>query len=212
MGGLTVACVLRSGGEYQPHHVQVLARQVAHHMPGARFACLTDLDAIEGVECLPLQFCWPGWWSKVELFDHFKGRTLYLDLDTIVLGDMAPLANGSFRMCRHPRPISSTDPRRPWLSPVMAWDGDYSQIPFAFEQMGAHVMATYTTAAQWGDQAFIAERAELHGPVEDFPTGAVTHYRYLRDAAPPAGALAVVFASGHRPWNCGKPWARHWWP
>lgn len=211
--GLTVACVLRSGGEYGPRHVRALADQVAHFMPGTRFACLSDQE-VPGVECLPLQFMWPGWWSKVELFDHFKGRTLYLDLDTVVLGDLAPLVDGKFRMCLHPKAISHTDPRRVWLSPIMSWDGDYSQIPFAFEQMGARVMATYTTAEQWGDQAFIAERATLLGSVGDFPPRAIAHYRYDcagRTAVPPR-ALAVVFAAPHRPWNVPQAWARRWWP
>lgn len=213
---LTVACVLRSGGEYGPRHVQVLAAQVAHFMPGTRFACLTDVD-VPGVECLPLQFMWPGWWSKVELFDHFKGRTLYLDLDTLVLGNLAPLAaagDGQFRMCLHPKPISHTDARRVWLSPIMSWQGDYSQIPFAFEQMGQRVMATYTTPEQWGDQAFIAERAALLGPIVDFPARAVAHYRYdcTGGRTPPARALALVFAAPHRPWTVPQAWARRWWP
>lgn len=211
--GLTVACVLRSGGEYGPRHVQVLAAQVSHFMPQARFACLTDVN-VPGVDCLPLAFNWPGWWSKVELFDHFKDRTLYLDLDTVLLGDMSPLADGAFRMCLHPRQISHTDKRRPWLSPVMSWQGDYSQIPFAFEQMGSRVMATYHTAEQWGDQAFIAERAGLLGQILDFPALAVAHYRYEcvgRDPAPQR-VRAVVFAAPHRPWNVPQSWARRWWP
>src|SRR5690554_2916161 len=88
-------CVLRSGGDFTPRHVQVLADQV----PG--LVCLSDAP-VPGVETIPLQHNWPAWWSKLELCrPDIEGDLLYLDLDTVVPGDLAPLieaANGKTTM------------------------------------------------------------------------------------------------------------------
>lgn len=194
--GLTVACVLRSGGIYEPKHVLGLRRQAAAYAPGARFVCLSDVP----VECerVPLESGWPGWWAKVELFRHFKGRTLYLDLDSVIVGDTCPLATGEFLMVRN------------WAVPhlftsaVMSWDGDYSRIADAFEPVADRVIETYITCEQWGDQAWIAEQA---GDARAFPEGAIQQYSggVLRRAH-----RIIAFTAKRPPWN-GPSWARHWW-
>lgn len=201
MAGLTVACVLRSGGVYRPEHVEGLRAQVSHWLPGVRFVCLSDME----VDCerVPLEAGWPGWWSKVELFRHFKGRTLYLDLDTVLVGDPEPLMTGEFLMCRnwvHPHLLTSA---------VMSWDGDYSHIADEFGPVAARVMAEYVTCERWGDQAWIAERA---GDARTFPDGAVVSYRFSLQERfpPPPDALVVAFNGTHLPWN-GPQWARRWW-
>jgi hypothetical protein len=58
------------------------------------FYCLTnyegnDLPAIK----IPLKNQWPGWWSKMELHrsDLPAGRTLYLDQDTYIVGNLQPV-------------------------------------------------------------------------------------------------------------------------
>lgn len=202
---LTVACVLRSGGAYNASHVAGLQAQVRHWLPQARFVCLSDVPV--NCERVPLQTSWPGWWAKIELFRHLTGRTLYLDLDTVIVADPAPLVTGRFTMIRN------------WAYPqlfasgVMSWDGDYGNITQSFEPMAADVMATYSTVEQWGDQAFIAERAAL---VHPFPDGAVVSYRYQmlrrRLQAPPRNARLVAFNGTHLPWAAGAPaWARRWW-
>ena len=207
MDRLTVACVLRSGGVYGPQHVDGLRAQVAHWMPDARFVCLSDVP----VECerVPLQTDWPGWWAKIELFRHLTGRTLYLDLDSVIVADPAPLVTGQFLMIRnwaYPKLFASG---------VMSWRGDYGHITRAFEPLAGQVMATYTTCAQWGDQAFIAERA---GDVQAFAAGAIVSYRYqllvrggARVRPVPRSARIVAFNGTHLPWD-GPEWARKWWP
>jgi hypothetical protein len=200
---LTVACVLRSGGAYLPCHVEGLRDQVSHWLPSARFVCLSDVP----VKCerIELQTDWPGWWSKIELFRHLRGRTLYLDLDSVIVADPAPLVTGRFLMIRNWR-----QPKL-FASGVMSWHGDYAHIASAFEPVREHVMATYTTCDQWGDQAFIAEQA---CDVNGFPDGAIVSYRYQmakrRSVSPPRHARIVAFNNTHLPWN-GPPWASKWW-
>ena len=90
---LTVACVLRSGGAFTQDWVVRLRHQVARHLQAPhRFVCLTDM----AVPCdsVPLKNGWPGWWSKLELWrpGTFEGRVLYFDLDTLITGNITPLA------------------------------------------------------------------------------------------------------------------------
>lgn len=90
---MRIVTVLKSGGDFKPVHVQALQRQVNKHAPFASFECLTDM-AVPGVECRPLKRGWPGWWSKMEIFDpDMKGEFLFMDLDSVIVGpldDFAP--------------------------------------------------------------------------------------------------------------------------
>lgn len=75
---VTNVCVLRSGGDFLPEHVQRLARQVPD------LVCLSDVP-VEGVKTIQLQHDWLGWWAKMEIYrPDIKGDVFYLDLDTTV--------------------------------------------------------------------------------------------------------------------------------
>lgn len=58
------------------------------------FYCLTnDMTADVPAIKIELQYAWPGWWSKMELHrpDLPPGRTLYMDLDSHVVNNLAPI-------------------------------------------------------------------------------------------------------------------------
>lgn len=122
---ITVACVLRSGGIYTAEWVDRLAAGVRRHLAAPHhFVCLTDVPlALSGIAAVPLAAgARAGWWSKLELFrpDLFAGRVLYLDLDSVVVGDLAELAayGGGFGMIGNfYRPQQSQ-------SGLMAWNAD----------------------------------------------------------------------------------------
>ncbi len=83
-----VLTVLRSGGEYGPEHVQAIQRQLRKWAPKATLTCLSDVE-VPGVERIPLQHDWPGWWAKIELFrPELPGDFLYTDLDNVILGEL----------------------------------------------------------------------------------------------------------------------------
>lgn len=90
---MRVITVLRSRGvlgpgEFKPAHVTALQTQVARWAPFATFECLSDVD-VPGVNCRKLQRNWPGWWSKLELFDPaLGGDFLFMDLDTVITGPL----------------------------------------------------------------------------------------------------------------------------
>lgn len=123
---ITVACVLKSGGCYTPEYVERLKAGVDAHLTGHRFVCLSDVD----VPCERIQLTedLPGWWSKLELF-RLTGPTLYLDLDTVITGDLSEIAAYPHRFTM----LSDfLKPERP-ASGVMAWSGDWSCLLDEYE-------------------------------------------------------------------------------
>ncbi|TKI04674.1 hypothetical protein [Martelella alba] len=86
---MKIVSVLRSGGDYDERHVRWLYSQ----LPGGyEKICLSDV-AIKGVETLPLTTNFPGWWSKLELFNPEKidDDIFYLDLDVVIVGDITDI-------------------------------------------------------------------------------------------------------------------------
>lgn len=151
-GDLTVACVLRSGGDFDAEYVERLRDSVARHLElEHRFVALSDVPV--PCERIALKTDWPGWWAKLELFRELRtGRTLYFDLDTLIVGPIDAIAATPFEFAM----------LRDWARPetfnssVMAWSGDCSGIAQDFTTEGG---AAYCTPQRWGDQGWIAERA-----------------------------------------------------
>jgi hypothetical protein len=203
---LTIACVLRSGGEYRPKHVMALRRAVAAHMPTPhRFLCLADM-APDGVWWTTLPHPYPGWWSKVNLFAPglLSGRCLYLDLDSVVVGDLSDLAAyaGPFAML-----TDFVRPERP-ASGVMAWDAG-AEAPRAIWDAWMRDPEGHMHAHQGGgDQAFI--RSVIGDGVDrlqDFlPPDYLCSYKVhvVPNGGVPDGC-SIVAAHG-RP----KPWDAEW--
>jgi hypothetical protein len=159
---LTVVCVLWMGEfldrHYSPDWVLRLRDQVAAHLPQPhRFVCLSNVD-VPGVETLPLQHGWPGWWSQVEMFEAARDlgdRVLYLDLDVFVTGDLTPIVN-------YPAPFALMPPSHVFggLKPrempgvVRKYQGTCAVFsPPAGDEMfrafGPEVMATYRSYQDW---------------------------------------------------------------
>jgi len=90
---VTIACVLRSGGDYDSEYVERLHAGVAEHLPiPHRFVCLSDVPV--PCERITLRFDWPGWWAKMNLFaPGLAGDVLYFDLDTVINGDLTDIAS-----------------------------------------------------------------------------------------------------------------------
>lgn len=119
---LTIACLLKSGGEFKAEHVQRL-RDQCQVIPHDRFVCFSDVDV--PCEQYVLKHDWPRWWGQLELFRVvFNGPVLYFDLDTTILRDPEiPVQPGEFWSLGWPRRGVMTP-----TSGVMAWNGDFSHI------------------------------------------------------------------------------------
>lgn len=205
----TVACVLRSGGDYTAEHVKLLRRGV-RAMSDAAFVCLTDAD-IKGVRTIPLVTDWPGWLAKLELFRPglFNGPVLYLDLDTTIAGplDQFFTGDGDFRMIR-----DFYHPEKP-ASGVMAWSGDHSEI---FNSFSADKIPEYVGfAPNGGDCGWIRQHVS---PVLIPDDGEIVSYK--RDIAArgmpgwhatrsrgngkvPRNAKLICFHGRPHPWQVG---------
>lgn len=198
---LRVACVLKMGGDYGPQQVAALRAGVRRWLTlPHEFVCLTDHPAVEADVVLPLERGWPGWWSKIELFDQFRtGDTLYFDLDTIITGPLNGLALGHrFTVLEN---FWSADRIG---SGMMAWRGNLSPLFQKFVMRPEHYMREYRTTERWGDQGFIFR----HTPVpldrwQRLQPGRVVSFKLhcRKVGRVPEGAAVVCFHGKPRPWS-----------
>lgn len=214
---LDVVCVLRSGGEFLPEHVQALAEGVRRHLKRSyRFTCLTDIPSLvgslPGVRTETLIHEWPGWFSKLELFRRlFENPVLYIDLDSVIVGPLDGITSGhNFTV------LENFWARDRIGSGLMAWSvasmPKLWHIYDRFCRSPDQYMAEYVTPDKWGDQGFIHHNT----PVEParwqtrFP-GKVLSFRkhVLKQRRVPAHAAVICFAGKVRPWTL-PPEQRAW--
>jgi hypothetical protein len=202
----TVATVFRAGGEYQPWHVQMLAKNVARGMNDFdyRFVALSD-EPIKGVQTKPLYLpppAAPGWWAKVELFRPraFDGPVLYLDLDTIVrepgaLRALVKAGEGPITMLRDHRypeivagsgimwieePDALADVWERYLDEPQAVQARYAGLPHIGDQALIQQVATDRglTIHRWQDLLPEGYLRPLHSVDIDLPAGAICYGDY----------------------------------
>lgn len=183
----TVACVLRSGGDFRPEHAQALAA----HVPG--LICLSDLP-VPGLEVRRLVSPWRGWWAKMEAYGPtIEGDLLLMDLDTIVrrLPDV-PTADTVLPDFYRPADRSLIG-----SGFVFVTAATRARIWEKWLEDPAGHMARCTTRTCWGDQGFLAP----------FLSGAarwgsnVVSYKVHCKAGIPAGADVICFHGQPRPWK-----------
>jgi len=195
MATVTRVCVLKSGGDFAPRHVQWLARQV----PG--LVCLTDM-AVPGVPVVQMQNAWPGWWSKMNLFSKaIPGDLLYLDLDTVVIGDLTPLEG-----------VGETTLLEDFYKPGLLASG----LMYIREEDKAHVWDAWMadpdghrercqTRERWGDQGFLQDVLQAQTWQQALP-GAVVSWKVHCQKQIPYGARVVCFHGNPRPWAAKQSW------
>lgn len=190
---VTVLCVLKSGGIYGPDYVANLKRMVA--INNSQFICLSDLAIPNGGK---LVNGWPGWWSKIEVF-QFGGKIIYLDLDTAIFGSLAPLVDaldeGSFYMLRPFKKIED------WASGIMAWNGDFTFLYRDFR-------VTDIQKHKW-DQRYVSSKLETAGvkirAIQSVLPG-VYSYKWHCKNGPPPDARVVCFHGKPKPHEIGMPY------
>ena len=205
MEEVKIVCVLRSGGDFKPEHVQRLLSQLREvgRWEGW-FVYLSDLVIPNmglHTEFRRLRQKWPGWWSKLEMCapeNDCLGNIFYMDLDTTVVGDVNALANaGQLTM------LSDYD--RPWLaaSGLMWMTVAARQKAWEFLQ---RIEPERAIKKYWrrGDQKFFAaawERWDGKGAAwwqKTFP-GAVAFYEPGQVLGP--DVRLVVHHGFPRPWQ-----------
>jgi hypothetical protein len=206
-----VCCVLKSGGVYDASWVEKLERGVKRHLKiPHRFYCLSDVAV--PCERVELEHDWPGWFSKIELFKPgvITGDTLYLDLDTVITGDLTPFTNlpNDFAMLRnftYPEMVGSG---------VMWFRKVPHQVYTKFAKMPECYIAHHERMANVetcyiGDQAFIHDA--LDRKVDTLDRLPIRSYRYhCRYRLLPDTSL-VCFHGRPRPPEVKSDWMREHW-
>lgn len=213
---LTVCCV-RTGTKYGPDYVWRLQAMVSRHLAEAhQFICFTDDPAsLTGIQTVDIGRASPGWWGKMELFGwQAKSRLpmVYLDLDTVIVGSLAPLArlDVEFGICG-----SFTR-----AAGIHGWPCQYGSCAMVMAAgFGGHIAAAWKadrvglmqSAGRYGDQMVVELLHPSATILQDaLPEGYFLGYRDITERQP-KGCAVVVFAGSHKPHNCEEKWIRDAW-
>lgn len=207
------ACVW-VGDKYPIEFVHRLRRGVELHYPHPHeFVCFTDkpkqVKGAKDISGIGLK----GWWAKLALLDpSIRGDdwTVYLDLDTVIVGSLEPLANlrSDFAICENF--ILAT--RKSW--------GRYGSCVMTFPPgWGADHWKTVQSwrnieLVPYGDQGVI-EKLVPNATIlqRALPSGYFLHYREfgLHPHRAPETASLVIYAGKRNPENYGPQWAYQAW-
>lgn len=202
---LTVACVWKRGSAYDHYdYLGPLARGVARHLTlPYRFVCLTDDDRPmpPAVQRIPLLHNWPRYWSKVELYRPglFTGPVLYLDLDTVICGDITPIATAADPL------LAAWDLNRGWLnSSLVRWSVDLSFVYLRMKAAPDATMAAFKDAAYYGDQGLLQDELMKRSvpwrwAQDAFPVEVQWHPGPTRDRDPPEGTTISMWYGHPKP-------------
>lgn len=218
MSKLIVACV-RTGTRYPFTYVERLRNMVRRHLkvPHA-FVCLTDRpERCEGVTFINrADLGLPGWWLKMALFEkrwREGSHVIFFDLDTVIVGDLAPLA----QIAAEPRFAISKNFTR--LSGNLSWPCKYASSVLTIGpgfredvwvqfQAQRHMMEKFE---RYGDQRVIEELDPNATLLQDvLPEGYFCGYREITNCAPKRAAV-VTFGGSNKPHNCPVPWVQKAW-
>lgn len=184
-------CVLKSGGIYSAGHVALLREQIPENIG---MLCLTDMPLkIPNVDTEPLLHDLPGWWSKIELFRPgiVCEDTVYLDLDTVVCGDVETLFRKDFTVYKD---VILNDKMN---SSVMAWYSPPIEVYLKFMINPSETMQVYRRWPKMGDQAFINDTAEY----TFYEDGLIRSYRKECLDGVPDGTVIVAYHGKPKPWD-----------
>ena len=215
-GKLTVVCVHKAGGKYdRADYVGKLARGVARNLTiPHRFVCLSD-HPHQDVEVVPLTEGWPKYWSKLEAFKPglTDGPLLYLDLDTVIVGNMDELAS-----MPHPL-VVAWDLMRGWVNSSFLFTR--VSLSCVWERMradAATIIAKYDSGdgPYHGDQGLlqdtlIKERIPWRWAQSVCPHQLAWQAPGLRGKRPPNGTRVEMWYGDPKQPDVGGPWlAEHW--
>lgn len=223
-GGAAEPCVIlcmKWGTLYGPDYVNVLYAAAADNITiPFRFVCLTDnADGLRPeVETFPIpemklaegHFAFGGW-PKLSVFARdlygLRGRCLFVDLDTIILGDITPMVQMEGGVCLIREWRRFADYFRKWgvngMTSIFAFTlGDQPQILEKFLADPAHAFANYRSEQRWVTDTARDMRFWKPGWVVSFKRDLLAPpilNRFIPPKAPPPGAKIIAFHGEPRP-------------
>jgi hypothetical protein len=202
-----VLCVCKSGAEYDADWVQKLKDGVSRNLTVPyEFECLSDIEVPNRV---PLRHSWPGWWSKIEIFRHVTGPTLYLDLDSVIVGNIDHLTKTqgftAIRNFHDPDMIGSA---------VMWFDGPMRHVYDRFCEKPFKWIEYHEKKRDGpylGDQAFIWDSLGRDVKQFDMEACGIVSYKFHCKHGLPKDARLVCFGGQPKAYDVEADWLeRHW--
>lgn len=207
---LKVFCVCKSGAEYDAEWVRKLRDGVARNLTVPyEFFCLTDLALdLDAVTTIPLRHNWPGWWSKLELFREAREESLYLDLDSVVVGNIDHLRGPDFTAIRNfhdPQMIGSA---------VMWFPRPMKHVYDRFCEKPHKWIAFHEKRRDGpylGDQAFIWDSLGRTVAQFDMEKFGIVSYKFHCRNGLPKDARLVCFGGKPKAYEVKADWLeKHW--
>ncbi|KDO19916.1 hypothetical protein SPRG_14824 [Saprolegnia parasitica CBS 223.65] len=226
---VSIACV-KWGTKYGSDYVNKLYSGIQRHLATPfRFYCLTDDAAGLRPEIIvhPLQPGFVGWWNKAQLFapdfpatgstrplrallSQVVGRVVYIDLDTVLVGDITAL-------CSYAGPfgVLGTDDmrnerRRGGInSSVMIWSaGSYAHV---FTLLAAHATAVHQCIYKFDHWLEMILHERHYDELQLLYPGHIVEYMQACQATCPGAARLVCFPLEPKPHTAPAPWIQaHW--
>jgi len=199
---------------YGVEHVDVLASMLHRH-GGHTLTCVHDgIDlppSIDGIRMPDAVAALPNYLPKLwawspELHEHFTTRMTFIDLDVVILGDLAPIVD--------------TD------DDVLLWDSaagePYNTSLFTVTPGHGHAVWTHMTpmaveyaksrATRWtGDQSWVAHMLGPDCPTFGEDTGVIRYRPKLHYDSPPSGTRAAFLCGPRCPKTETSEWIRQSW-
>lgn len=210
-----LACVLRSGGDFDVSHVDLMRKYHATYLPETDFVCVSDMNGAADKELI---HNWPGWWSKIELFRPglfpVGEQVIYVDLDTVFLGcpDKLLAYEGSFALLRD---FYTTRELGLYGSGVMAWNTGNRRLQSMYETFVQQDEKIMSACRRGGDQMFINRHYPGADYIQDVAPDEVVSFKPInartwRREHPGAETKILCFHGNPRPWEASKevPWVK----
>lgn len=217
---IAVSCVYWNGDfrgrKYSTKWVEKLRNMVKRNMEKEYdFYCLSNVPfEMEGVNVLPLQYNWPGWWAKMEVFlrDEFEGynAVLNLDLDILIpsrIDDLFDLNSNTFMKCapQTEKGIGSIDKegkRRVQLfrTGAFCFNPNVATVwASKFESSPKKYIEKYRGDQDWW--------GDMHSKdIKTYPKGWFVKTKHLKNGKEPDDTVKIVFCNHIKNDEAVKKW------
>lgn len=198
---------------YDARHVnRILAMLRLHATHDVTLTCLTDdpYGIHPDVEIVPIAYPnLKGWWHKMQIFQWSQTQTepiCYIDLDTIITGNIDPLAayQGKFAILND----FILGPGNYQSSVMLIQGGFGKELADAFyadmdKAVRDHAPDVAPAPGKWGDQYFIERHYQGADILQDLHPGMFVSYKIdiAQSGQVPHGASVVCFHGHPRPFH-----------
>lgn len=206
---MIVATVLKTGGIYTSEHVRMLEDQLGHDVPLTVYTDDLAMCAERRSLARRLTYNFPGWWSKMELFNPaLPDDIVFFDLDTVIRRRPRLLLDPvtqpmMLRDFNHPERLQSSIMCIPHYFKTFIWKHWMEGPEEWMELLGETGL---------GDQAFIDRVShKFWGILQDKYPNEYVSWKVDRLAKRPVPTLArvIVFHGQPKPWDL--PYACQTW-